>query len=255
MNIEFEDSFIAGNFYEGRYEENEKLGEGSYGEVFKVNNKYPISQVTNYFYAIKKIKFKNEKVEEILKEFEIYSLISKISHKNIMTYVKFWIEDNFKQNFSILYILMDFCEQSLDEFLTKMEKIEFEETEFSSHLKYYISSAILNEILEGVNYLHKQNPPIIHRDLCPDNILMKVEAHGPVVVKIADFGLVTIHKYAEQLHKPDVGHIRYIAPEVGDGGNYNTKADIFSIGMITRDLFDFYSDRFESFDQLKRFKY
>ncbi len=88
-------------------------------------------------------------------------------------------------------------------------------------MKYYISSEIFIDIL-GVNFLHKQNPQIIHRDLCPDNILIRMGKNDKIYVKIADFGLITIHKYAEQLHKSDVGHIEYIAPEVNCGRSYDT---------------------------------
>jgi serine/threonine protein kinase len=34
------------------------------------------------------------------------------------------------------------------------------------------------------------------------------------------------------------GDIRYIAPEVENGENYDTKADIYSLGMILKDKFD-----------------
>lgn len=61
-------------------------------------------------------------------------------------------------------------------------------------------------------------------------------------MKIADFGLVTIHKFAKQLHEPDVWQVKYMAPEVENGDKYDTKTDIFSLGMILRDLFDVDSD-------------
>ncbi len=136
----------------------------------------------------------------------------------------------------------------MSEFLDTIEKLDFGETKFLALLKYYISSEIFNDILEGVNYLHKQNPPIIHRDLCPDNILIKLKENNEVVLKIADFGLVTIHKYAEQLHEPALAHVRYVAPEVDDGGEYDSKAHIYSIGMILRDLFDIgFGDEYDFF--------
>jgi serine/threonine protein kinase len=69
---------------------------------------------------------------------------------------------------------MELCEQTLDEFITSIEAIKLEENNVSIDLKYYISSAIYIEILEGVNYLHKLNPQIIHRDLCPENILLRI---------------------------------------------------------------------------------
>lgn len=89
--IQFDDSFIQNKYYENCFDEIEKLGEGSYGEVFKVNYK----RLENNFYAVKKIKFNIETEKEMLKELEIYSVIQKINQKNIMRYKSFWIENNF----------------------------------------------------------------------------------------------------------------------------------------------------------------
>jgi hypothetical protein len=244
--IDLFDGFLRNKHYKYCYDEKEKLGAGSYGEVFKVNSNFD-----NEFLAIKKTKFKKETDKnEILKEIEIYNSIAKIQNQNIMKYEWIWLENNFinkngqeiKDNSLTLFIEMELCDQTLDGLIDEISKIEFEKYENLFQIKYFISSFLFIEILEGVNYLHKQNPPIIHRDLCPDNILLKLERDGGVVVKIADFGLVTIHKYAEQLHEPDVGHVRYIATEVGEGGEYDTRAHIFSLGMIARDLFDIYHE-------------
>jgi alpha-tubulin suppressor-like RCC1 family protein len=240
--IEFDDRFIRNKHYERYYREIEKLGAGSYGVVFKV---IPIELKTT-FYAIKKIELKNANEKEILKELEIYGLISKIHHKNIVRFNKFWTERNTMKKSLTLHIEMELCEQTLDEFILILQDLKLVKNDSLSHLIYYISSTLFIEILEGVNYLHKQNPPIIHRDLCPDNILLKLEYNDEVVVKIADFGLATIHKYAKQLHEPDIGHVRYIAPEVEDDGNYDTRADVYSLGKIASDLFGIYPD--ERFD-------
>jgi serine/threonine protein kinase len=61
-------------------------------------------------------------------------------------------------------------------------------------LGYYISSELFIEILESVDYLHKQK--VIHRDLKPTNVLI---TNGRFV-KIADFGLATIHEFERQSH-------------------------------------------------------
>jgi serine/threonine protein kinase len=70
---------------------------------------------------------------------------------------------------------MELCEQTLGELIETIEKLDFGETNFLSFLKYFISSEIFIDFLEGVNYLHKQNPQIIHRDSRPDNILIKLK--------------------------------------------------------------------------------
>ncbi len=113
-----------------------------------------------------------------------------------------------EDNSFILHLEIEFCGQTLGDFLDTIKNIKLEKSDKTLYLKYYISSALFSDILEGVNYLHKQNPQIIHRDLCPDNILFKLEENDRIVVEIADFGLVTIHKYAEQRHAPDVERVR-----------------------------------------------
>ncbi len=216
MVIEFEDSFFRNRNYDNIYQVKKKLGEGSYGEVFKVNLVRDLKDT-----ALKKLKFKKENEAELLKELEIFLLISKIDHKNIKHYYDFWIETQIDAKYSTLNIEMELCDQSLDGFLQTVENMKLEEINILRPLKYYISSAIFLEILEGVNYLHKQNPQIIHRDLCPDNILLKVVEKNKILFKIADFGLVTPHKYAEQLHEPDRGRLKYFAPEVENGPKYD----------------------------------
>ena len=57
------------------------------------------------------------------------------------------------------------------------------------------------------------------------------------IVKIADLGLATVHKYANQSHTRDRGHNKYIAPEVEKGRKYDTRADIYSLGIVLKELF------------------
>jgi serine/threonine protein kinase len=67
---------------------------------------------------------------------------------------------------------------------------------------------------------------------------LKLEENNKLVVKIADFGLVTIHEYERKSRDPVLAQVRYVAPEVEDGGVYDTIADIYSLGKIAIDIFD-----------------
>jgi serine/threonine-protein kinase len=92
--------------------------------------------------------------------------------------------------------------------------------------------------LESVDYLHKQNPPIIHRDLKPENILLTTGSDGRFI-RIADFGLAVNHDFENQSHPSGVGTREYMAPETISSKRYNTKADIYSLGVIIGEMFGF----------------
>jgi serine/threonine-protein kinase len=96
----------------------------------------------------------------------------------------------------------------------------------------------LIEILESVDYLHKQNPPIIHRDLTPSNILIDFGINGRFV-KLSDFGLAKFHQIEGQSHTKGIGPIKYMAIEIKEEKKYNTKADVYSLGVIIPELFNY----------------
>jgi serine/threonine-protein kinase len=103
-------------------------------------------------------------------------------------------------------------------------------------LCYYISSELLTEIMECVNYLHGRN--IIHRDLKPANILITDGINGRFV-KLGDFGLSVTHDFNDESHIQRLRTLEYTAPEVFTSRNYDTKAEIYSLGKIVENLFFF----------------
>ncbi len=186
---------------------------------------------------------------EIIREYVNFKIIRNYSkNKYLVKHFEAWFEESVVSNKSgiSLYIQMESCDKELDDVIK-----EFNE---ESHLKtngtlttvgYYIASEVFLQILEGVNYLHKQNPPLIHRDLKPANILLKKDSYKGFCVKIADFGLIVIHEFPGKSHTEDKGTPKYTAPEVTNGRNYNSKADIYSLGIIFEDLFDLRPDSIE----------
>jgi len=66
------------------------------------------------------------------------------------------------------------------------------------------------------------------------------------LVKIGDFGLITFHKYSDQSHTIYENKIaKYTAPEVLSSKKYDTKADIYSLGVILQDLFKIDINRYK----------
>ncbi len=159
--------------------------------------------------------------------------MAKMRSDYIVRYFSSWIENN-----EILYIQMELCFNTLKAIMEqKLNEFKRNRFEVMTPLEYYISSELFKEILEAVNYLHSLKPPIIHRDLKPTNILITEGKNGRCV-RLGDFGLATIHQFDQQTHTNDLGTIRYAARELLDGRNYDMKADIYSLGVVSQELFD-----------------
>ncbi len=176
----------------------------------------------------------DEKKDKSLKELQI---MAKTRSDYVVHYNYSWIENN-----EILYIQMELCFNTLKAIMEqKLNEFKRKRVELMNEIEYFISSELFIELLECVNYLHKQNPSIIHRDLKPSNVLITNGIKGRFV-KLADFGLATIH-FDDETHTEGLGSFRYVSPEVMRGRTYDTKADIYSLGVITEELFaiDIYS--------------
>jgi len=103
-------------------------------------------------------------------------------------------------------------------------------------LGYYSASYIFIEVLEGVNYLHQMNPQIIHKNLKPENILLKYFDGIIESVEILDFDSMNFNQFVErsQPNTIDSKNTRYVAPEATNSCEYDSKADIYSLVIILR---------------------
>ena len=90
------------------------------------------------------------------------------------------------------------------------------------------SIEIIYRILKGLAYLDSHT--IIHRDLKPENVIFRSE-EDPHDVVLVDFGFSTKTKDYKNLFTR-CGTPGYVAPEVLNDEDYDTKADIFSAGII-----------------------
>ena len=73
----------------------------------------------------------------------------------------------------------------------------------------------LDQMAKALKYLHGQHPPVIHRDLKPDNIISKKSGNG-VTFKIADFGIARVlgkNAYGEYYARSQIGTPIYMALE------------------------------------------
>lgn len=93
---------------------------------------------------------------------------------------------------------------------------------------------LMAQLADTMVYLQERN--VIHRDLKLSNCCIK---NGKI--KLIDFGLARIlpkHNIEKDTFKmtPNTGSIRYMAPEIARGEEYNLKADVFSFAMLLYEI-------------------
>jgi serine/threonine-protein kinase ULK/ATG1 len=183
------------------------IGKGQYGEVFKGYKKD-----TNEDVAIKAVNRKNLKGKfyELL-ENEIKVLRS----CNNVNIIKLY---DIKKTQNNIYLMLEYCnEGDLMQYLKKRGKLTEEET-----IEFFI------QILNAFKTLVKNK--IMHRDFKLANIL---KHNG--IIKIADFGFAKILG-DDAFTTTMLGSPLNMAPEILGGKDYNSKADIWSIGTCVYEL-------------------
>ncbi|XP_057520107.1 uncharacterized protein LOC130800532 isoform X2 [Amaranthus tricolor] len=88
------------------------------------------------------------------------------------------------------------------------------------------------DVARGMNYLHRRNPPIVHRDLKSSNLLVDKNWN----VKVGDFGLSKLKNATFLTAKSGGGTPQWMAPEVLRNDPSNEKSDVFSFGVILWEL-------------------
>ena len=193
-----------------------------------------------FFAAMKVIKLSDDDLEKKYqrREFEFFSYTLKQGiheHKNIIRYFSFVDYERSKSH----CVFMELCQQTLREaMLGAAVEIEEERRAFVKHVTL--------GICRGVNHLHKHG--IIHRDISPENILMKYESdsadmHTRWQVKVADLNLHTIHEPdVKESHSVNIGQSKYRANEVRAPklghcrATYGSPVDVWSIGAVIYEL-------------------
>ena len=158
-----------------------------------------------------------------------------VKHPQIVHYEISWIENGH------FYILMEFCHANLFNFI-ECKQFLFsmgDSNEKMKLIKYFIYCEIFKELIEAVQFLHDQVPPIVHYDIKPKNILFG-GFNGKVCIKLCDFGLSRNEKSKITSGMVLRGTVGYIAPEMVNCDSYtaSTKCDIYSLGKTAFQLFD-----------------
>mmetsp|Transcript_122764 Transcript_122764/g.354872 ORF Transcript_122764/g.354872 Transcript_122764/m.354872 type:complete len:296 (+) Transcript_122764:136-1023(+) len=192
-----------------QYEKLEKVGEGTYGVVYKAQDQ------AGEIYALKTIRLEAEDEGIPSTAIREISLLKELQHPNIvrlcdvihterkLTLVFEYLDQDLKK-------LLDMCDGGLDPATTK---------------------SFLYQLLRGIAHCHQHR--VLHRDLKPQNLLINREG----ALKLADFGLARAFGIPVRSYTHEVVTLWYRAPDVLMGSRkYSTPVDIWSVGCIFAEM-------------------
>lgn len=196
-----------------------KLGQGSYASVLEVN--YMGLKCAGK--KIHDVLIEQEETNYIVRHFEEECrILSTMRHPNIVQFLGV----HFNENESVPMLVMEFLPMTLTSCIEKHGILPEE-----------ISYSILYDVALGLYYLHNHSPPIVHRDLSANNVLLTYYMDA----KISDLGVARMLNLtplqASRLTQTP-GTPAYMPPEVMVANpKYDTSIDEFSFGIMMIHIF------------------
>jgi eukaryotic-like serine/threonine-protein kinase len=199
----------------GRYDLVRVLGKGAMGIVYEGRDPNLERRV-----AIKTVKVENLS-EEAAAEYEARfrteaRSAARLQHPNIVS-----VYDSDRDG-DIAFLVMEYIQgDDLKYHLDKGIRYSLEQ-----------SLKMIRDLLSALDYAHKQG--IVHRDIKPANLL--IEPGGRV--KLTDFGVARIQDSGEATRTQGsmVGTLKYMSPEQVQGQKIDSRADLFSVGVVLYQL-------------------
>jgi len=161
-----------GQIIRGTYDVERFLGEGAFAEVYRVRHRFLGRQ------AIKIFKMVGMTIEEIEMMLGEAIMLSRIGHPNIVRVFDANTTETSKGTcgfFTMEYIAGGSLEQFWRSHGAQLVPVE-------------TSVEIATQVCRGLAVAHSEDPPIVHRDIKPQNILVGYDAGG-LRARLSDFGL------------------------------------------------------------------
>ncbi|KAI8504359.1 Receptor-interacting serine/threonine-protein kinase 1 [Branchiostoma belcheri] len=199
----------------------ETLGRGAFGTVFKAKHKHLGVVAVKLAYSRSDLDGRNE-----LDMRQEVAMMNQLNCDHVVRLLGIVLEPG-KYCLVVQYMRYG----GLAGFLTKLD------------IPWPLRFRMSFQIIQGMNYLHHMTPPVIHRDLKADNVLVD----DAINVKIADLGLSTWKTWRSlskleskqrgeqpQHERQRIGTISHVAPECLQDPNrkQNEKSDVYSFGIV-----------------------
>ncbi|KAJ4773702.1 Cyclin-dependent kinase 2 [Rhynchospora pubera] len=204
-----------------KYEKLEKVGEGTYGKVYKAQDK-----VTGQLVALKKTRLEMDEEgipPTALREISILQLLS----KSIYIVRLLCVEHVQKNGKPVLYLVFEFLDTDLKKFIDSHRR-----GPSPRPIPPNVIKSFLYQLCKGVAHCHSHG--VLHRDLKPQNLLVDKEKG---ILKIADLGLGRAFTLPLKSYTHEIVTLWYRAPEVLLGTtHYSTGVDMWSVGCIFAEM-------------------
>ena len=195
------------------------LGEGSFGKAYLSEN-----LADNTKCVIKQIPLIDLSEEEKKDTFNEVLILKKVNHSNIIKFLDVFKSSKPINTLNIVTEYADDGDLSQKIELLKKKKSPFTEKEILNYL---------TQICLALNHIHKKK--IIHRDLKSGNIFLTKSG----LVKLGDFGISKGFKNTWEKAKTMVGTPYYLSPEIINGQPYDSKNDIWALGVMSYEMMSF----------------
>lgn len=144
-------------------------------------------------------------------------LLERLHHQNIISFHGSWVN---RERQEVNFVTEILSSGTLKSFINKVQVI-----------RWKIAKRWAVQILNGLEYLHSQEPPVIHRDLKCENIFINGTSGD---LRIGDLGLSTVHRNGRVLSV--LGTPEFMAPDMYEESSYDEKVDIYAFGMCMLEI-------------------
>ncbi|KAE8378321.1 kinase-like domain-containing protein [Aspergillus bertholletiae] len=211
-----------------KYQKLEKLGEGTYGVVYKARELVPPHRIV----ALKKVRLETDDEGVPSTTIREISLLKEMNHPNIVKLFNIYTE-GYK-----LYLVFEHLDLDLKKYMDALPvndggrgKSLPNGLSIDMGLGEAMIKRFMSQLIDGIYYCHSRR--ILHRDLKPQNLLINRDGS----LKLADFGLARAFGVPLRTYTHEVVTLWYRAPEILLGGpQYSTSVDMWSCGAIFAEM-------------------
>jgi serine/threonine protein kinase len=196
--------------FQSKYEMSQKLGEGTYGTVYKAK-----STRTGETFAIKVMKLGTDEEGVPATAIREVALLKELNHRNVVQLLDVFCKP------SKLVLVFEYLENDLKKYMKSL----------GMRLSPKTVMNLAFQLCCGIEFCHANR--VIHRDLKPQNLLID----SAVRMKIADFGLARAFSLPVPVYTHEVVTVWYRPPEILLGSTlYSIPVDLWGVGCVLAEM-------------------